>query len=117
MAINLAMREQDLLKRLGQQIRTYRRSAGLTLEKLAERIGVSYRTIADIERGLQFTSLANLYQISRAVGCDLSDLFTWASAKREPTQAAAEKTTPGGDSRKRPTQPRRRKQVNTRSRA
>lgn len=117
MAINLVMREQDLLKRLGQQIRTYRRAAGLTLEKLAEKIGVSYRTIADIERGLQFTSLANLYQISRAVGCDLSDLFSWASAKREPSQAASEKTTSGGDTRKRPVPPRRRKQISTRSRA
>lgn len=91
MAINLAMREQDLLKRLGQQIRTYRRSAGLTLEQLAEKIGVSYRTIADIERGLQFTSLANLYHISRAVGCDLPDLFAWAASKREAGPKAADK--------------------------
>lgn len=101
MAINLAMREQDLLKRLGQQIRSYRRSAGLTLEKLAEKIGVSYRTIADIERGLQFTSLGNLYQISRAVGCDLSDLFAWSSSKREAVPKADDKAAPTSAARKR----------------
>lgn len=76
------MREQDLLRRLGLQIRAYRKAANLTLEQLATKLGVSYRTVSDIERGLQFTSLGNLYQISKAVGCDLPDLFAWASTRK-----------------------------------
>lgn len=76
------MRESDLLKHLGLQIRAYRKAAGLTLEELAARLDVSYRTIADIERGLQFTSIANLYLISKILGRELPDLFAWASSKR-----------------------------------
>lgn len=72
------------MKRLGAQIRAYRKAAGMTLEQLAGKLEVSYRTVADIERGLQFTSLGNLYQISKAVGCDLPDLFSWASSKTNP---------------------------------
>src|SRR3546814_12793067 len=83
------MREQDLLKKLGLQIRAFRRSAGLTLEELAERVGVTYRTISDIERGLQFTSLGHLYTISKAVNRDLQDLFAWARGKKNEEETLA----------------------------
>src|SRR3546814_16583689 len=83
------MREQDLLKKLGLQIRAFRRSAVLTLEELAERVGVTYRTISDIERGLQFTSLGHLYKISKAVNRDLPDLFAWASGKKNAEETIA----------------------------
>lgn len=76
------MREQDLLKRLGAQIRIFRKAAGLTLEQLANAVDVSYRTISDIERGRQFTSLGHLYKISKALNKELPDLFSWAASKK-----------------------------------
>jgi transcriptional regulator with XRE-family HTH domain len=39
-------------QRLGRMLGTYRRRAGLTLEQLAERAGVSTRAISDCERGV-----------------------------------------------------------------
>ena len=86
------MREHELLKKLGLQIRAYRKAADLTLEQMATKLGVSYRTVADIERGLQFTSIANLYQISKIVGCDLPDLFSWAATKKNPDAAGMQQS-------------------------
>ena len=36
----------------GQLLRRHRRAAGLTQEALAERAGISHRTVSDLERGL-----------------------------------------------------------------
>src|SRR3546814_15541261 len=49
----------------------------------------TYRTISDIERGLQFTSLGHLYKISKAVNRDLPDLFAWASGKKNAEETLA----------------------------
>src|SRR5918912_735873 len=38
---------------LGQLLRRFRRGAGLTQEELAERSGISARTVSDVERGLR----------------------------------------------------------------
>ncbi len=42
----------DPAPRFGDVLRRQRRAAGLTQEELAERAGVSPRTIGDIERGI-----------------------------------------------------------------
>src|ERR1700738_2090960 len=41
----------DAAKRFGEVLRDYRRAAGLTQEELAERAGVSPRSISGLERG------------------------------------------------------------------
>jgi transcriptional regulator with XRE-family HTH domain len=38
---------------LGSLLRRYRRGARLTQEELAERAGISARTVSDVERGLR----------------------------------------------------------------
>src|SRR5207248_6887375 len=40
-----------VIERFGETLRTYRRAAGLTQEELAERAGVSPRSISGLERG------------------------------------------------------------------
>src|SRR5438105_15864703 len=40
-----------VIERFGETLRTYRRAAGLTQEELAERAGVSPRSISGMERG------------------------------------------------------------------
>jgi transcriptional regulator with XRE-family HTH domain len=37
----------------GRQLRRYRLAAGLSQEALAERAGLSWRTISDLERGVK----------------------------------------------------------------
>jgi transcriptional regulator with XRE-family HTH domain len=50
---------------IGKKIRFFREMHGLSREKLAEKIGLSDKSIAQIERGESGTSLDNLFAIAR----------------------------------------------------
>lgn len=54
---------QDFKKNLAAAIREARTDRGLTQEKLAEALGLSNRTILDIESGYGNPKFENLYQI------------------------------------------------------
>ena len=49
---------EDLLKRLGRNIRTARLRRKLSMEELAERVGISRYVLADIEKGKPTTAIA-----------------------------------------------------------
>lgn len=61
----------------GTRLREIRTAAGLTLEALAERSGVSERTISDIERGISATPRRATID-ALAVGLSLNDAHTQA---------------------------------------
>ena len=69
----------DLL--LAQRLRTLRKTAGLTLEQLAERSGVSRSMISLIERQETSPTAAVLNKLAGALGVDLATLFDTASAR------------------------------------
>ena len=52
---------------LGQKIRFYRERAGFTQEKLAEKAGLSYKYLGEVERGLVNISLDSLVKLARAL--------------------------------------------------
>ena len=49
---------EDILNRLGRNIRTARLRRKLSMEELAERVGISRYVLADIERGKPTTAIA-----------------------------------------------------------
>jgi len=49
---------EDMLNRLGRNIRTARLRRRLSMEKLAERIGISRYVMADVEKGKPTTAIA-----------------------------------------------------------
>lgn len=49
---------EDILKRLGRNIRTARLRRRLSMKKLAERIGISRYAMADVEKGKPTTAIA-----------------------------------------------------------
>ena len=49
---------EDMLNRLGRNIRTARLRRKLSMEELAERIGISRYVMADIEKGKPTTAIA-----------------------------------------------------------
>jgi transcriptional regulator with XRE-family HTH domain len=53
--------EAHLTKRLGQELRAFRKDRGLTQEKFAECIGCSTRQLQDIESGQTATSFLFLF--------------------------------------------------------
>lgn len=62
-------------------IRAWRKHRGLTLEQLAERIGMSHQNLGKIERGLVPYNQVLLEALSEELRCDPRDLIM-----RDPTQ-------------------------------
>ena len=60
----------------GNAIRSYRRKAGLTQEKLAERADLHHNFIGEVERGSMECSLTSMVKISKALGVRVRDLVT-----------------------------------------
>ncbi len=65
----------DIAKVLGQRIRNYRTSKGLSQEKLAELAGCHPTYIGQIERGEKNATVESIEKISSALDISLSKLF------------------------------------------
>ena len=60
---------------MGETIRTYRKRAGFTQEKLAERADLHHNFIGEVERGNMEISLGSLLKIAKALGVRGRDLL------------------------------------------
>jgi predicted ATPase/DNA-binding XRE family transcriptional regulator len=70
---------------LGSLLRRYRRGARLTQEELAERAGISARTVSDVERGLRYGIYPDTAaRIAAAVGMSPEDQAAFEAAARRP---------------------------------
>ena len=65
----------DIAKILGQRIRNYRTSKGLSQEKLAELAGCHPTYIGQVERGEKNVTVESIEKISAALKVSLSELF------------------------------------------
>jgi transcriptional regulator with XRE-family HTH domain len=59
---------------LGEKIRGYRKQAGWTQEKLAEKSDLHHNFIGEVERGNMEISLTSMLKIARALGVRVRDL-------------------------------------------
>lgn len=71
--------DDEIKKRFGAKIREYRKIAGLTQEKLAEKVGCSWQTISGMETGYSFPSASNLFKLSYALNMPLVYFFNFYS--------------------------------------
>ena len=69
----------ELKKKLGKNVKKYRKANNLTQEKLAELIGVEVISISYIETGRCFPSPDNLEKVSDTLHTSLSDLFDFST--------------------------------------
>lgn len=67
---------------IGQKLRSWRERKNLTQEELAEKSGVSERTIQRAEKGESFRS-GTLKSLCAALGIHESYLFTGSASQRE----------------------------------
>ena len=65
----------ELAKSIGQRIRNYRTSAGLSQEKLAELSGCHPTYIGQLERGEKNATIESVDKIASALNISLSKLF------------------------------------------
>lgn len=77
----------DILKVVGERIRTLRKKQGLSQEKLAEMIELSANYIGFIERGQRQVALDSLEKIADALGTDLATLFEKPESNVSPNDA------------------------------
>ena len=59
---------------LGEAIRTFRKKANLTQERLAERADLNYKYLGEVERGEKTISVEALYRIAKALDVRLAKL-------------------------------------------
>lgn len=57
----------DIKKKFGQRLRELRQQKKLTQEDLADKAGMHFTYIGQIERGIRNPSLVNLYKLSKAL--------------------------------------------------
>lgn len=59
---------------IGEQIRNYRKKAGLSQKELGQKLGVSQQHIAQYENGKRIPKLETLKKIAEALDCDIFDI-------------------------------------------
>lgn len=59
---------------VGQKIRAYRKEAELSQEKLAEKAGLSYKYLGEVERGTVNVSLDSLMRVAKVLKLKVADL-------------------------------------------
>lgn len=63
-----------LLLKIGEKIRKIRKLQGLTQEELAEKCGLSYKYLGEIERGEKNTGVLNLFKISKGLSLSVGEI-------------------------------------------
>lgn len=69
------MRENDLIKMVGEAIAIRRRGAGMTQEELAEILNITPDTMSRMEKGRFAPKMGRLPQVAKALDCSVADLF------------------------------------------
>ena len=59
---------------LGEAVRSRRKAAGYSQEKLAEKAGLSTVFVSRLERGVESPTVDNLVKVARALGVRVSEL-------------------------------------------
>lgn len=66
---------QNIPELLGENVRKYRKQAGLTQEELSERLGITQKHLSVIENGTQFASATLIAKLSKELNVTPGFLF------------------------------------------
>lgn len=80
-----------MLSEVGKQVRSIRKEAALTLERLSELSGLSIGIVSQIERGLANPSFATLVQLAHGLGIPVGKLFQVQDQRRSPVVRKSER--------------------------
>ena len=80
----------EVIERVGRQLRLLRKARGLTLAELAGRAGLSDGYLSSVERGTTVPSLSSLATIAAVLGSDMSVFFPTGAREHVYVHRAAE---------------------------
>src|SRR3954463_8581383 len=84
-------------KELGKRLQLARKRAGLTQQELCQKAGLSYSTLAKIERGaIRSPSVFTVAAIAEATGVSLETLLDLKNSSKTPAPADAKKRSKNG---------------------
>ncbi|PIZ62208.1 XRE family transcriptional regulator [Candidatus Roizmanbacteria bacterium CG_4_10_14_0_2_um_filter_39_13] len=66
---------RDIRIEFGEKVRKVRKQKGLTQEELADRAGLHFTYIGQVERGKRNPSLINIHRIVKALHISISQIF------------------------------------------
>jgi transcriptional regulator with XRE-family HTH domain len=69
------VRNEQIIKALGQRVRDLRNQKKMSMEKLAEHSGIDYRQLSYIELGQTDPSLSTLYALCKGLNIKLTELM------------------------------------------
>jgi transcriptional regulator with XRE-family HTH domain len=69
------MGKQQSNAEIGLKIRTFRQQAGLTQEKLAEELGITFQQVQKYEKGVTKVNLVRLQQLAEILRVPISSFF------------------------------------------
>jgi transcriptional regulator with XRE-family HTH domain len=78
----------DAARVLGQRVRARRRELGLSQEAMAERIGIHWTFLGQLERGRRNLNLHNLLKLAEGLGIDPCELVKGLRPPRGPKRGA-----------------------------
>lgn len=75
METSYTLKDKELLRKVGEQIRYYRIEAGLSQEKLSFKCNLDRTYIGSVERGERNIAVINLNKLALALNVSLSKLL------------------------------------------
>jgi transcriptional regulator with XRE-family HTH domain len=84
------LKTTPMIERLGSEIRRLRLGAGLTIEELSGKAGVSVGLISSLERGNANPSFATLYRIATGLGVQIGSFFLGPMVKNRTVMVVRE---------------------------
>jgi len=72
----MARPTSEATRALGERVRTHRNALGLSQEALADRCGVHWTFLGQVERGQRNLRLSNLLKIAAGLGVDPGELVS-----------------------------------------
>ncbi|MBA7646309.1 hypothetical protein ES703_54071 [subsurface metagenome] len=79
----MRIKDDEMLRELGIEIRSRRKALRMTQEKLADEVGVTFKHVSDIERGRTSLSAILLVRIATALKVTPNDLLNFGEAAKD----------------------------------
>lgn len=79
----MPLTEEEIRKQWGRAIAARREALGMTQTQFAEKVGIAQSNISSIERGATGGKETTRIAIARALGVEVSELYTYPAVAEE----------------------------------